>query len=117
MQLARGRAKRKPQVSDKGLVTARLRLMPPWSTVLRETRTGTRKAQRTEKNVCTKAIQQHQLTIKNSASLVTHNQVKAFILLNGPVSSFNGHKKISITENMHVHIYLSYIEIMGYFHT
>lgn len=48
MQPARSKAKWKTHVSDKGLVTARLRFMPLLSTVLRETRTGTRKSQSQE---------------------------------------------------------------------
>lgn len=55
------------------------------SAVLRETRTGTRKAQEPRIMCTLKATQQHQLAIENSPSLVSNNEVKALTLLNGPV--------------------------------
>lgn len=44
-----------------------------------------KKSWRTKNNVRMKATQQHQLAIENALSLVSNHQVKALILLNGPV--------------------------------
>lgn len=57
----------------------------PVAPVLGGTRTGTRKAQDPRIMCSRKATQQHQLAIENAASLASNNQVKALILLNGPV--------------------------------
>lgn len=91
-------------VSYKGLVTTHLRFTPLLSTVLRETRTGPRKAQEPRITRIQKATQQHQLAIENLLFLASNNQVRALTLSNGAVVHTVKIKHLRNRKSANVHV-------------